>query len=42
MKNPTYNGVCVDVVAKTSDLRNVPLAMSLVPNETKDIFYGFS
>jgi hypothetical protein len=33
-----YNCVCIVVVAKKSDLKNIPLAMSLVPNETKDNF----
>jgi Ulp1 protease family, C-terminal catalytic domain/MULE transposase domain len=38
MKHPTYNGVLIVVVAKTGDLKNIPLAMSLVPNETTDNF----
>jgi hypothetical protein len=38
MKHPTYNGVCVMVVAKNGDLLNVPLAMALVPCESTDNF----
>jgi hypothetical protein len=38
MKHHTYNGVCVVIVAKTSERQNVPIAMAMVPCESTDNF----
>jgi hypothetical protein len=38
MKHHTYIGVCVMVVSKDGDLKNVPIAMALLPSESTDVF----
>lgn len=45
MKHPSYNGTCLVAVGKTGDLKNVPLAIAMVPWEQVDhfswVFYEF-
>jgi hypothetical protein len=38
MKHPSYNGVCVSIISKTGDFKNVPIAMAMIPSETTDNF----
>jgi MULE transposase domain len=38
MKHPSYNGVCVVIISKTGDKKNVPIALSFVPCESTDHF----
>lgn len=41
MKNPQYNGVCLTMVGRDGNLKNVPVAVAFVPKETQDNFSWF-
>jgi hypothetical protein len=41
MKHPSYNGVCILVISKTSDHKNVTIAMGMVPLESTDNYGCF-
>jgi hypothetical protein len=34
MKHATYNCVCITVISKTGDYKNVPIAFGMFPTET--------
>jgi hypothetical protein len=36
MKHPSYNGVCILVISKNGDHKNIPIAITMVPFETTD------
>jgi MULE transposase domain len=36
IKHPSYNGVCILVISKNGDHKNVPIAITMVPSETTD------
>lgn len=41
MKNPEYNGVCLSLIGKDGNRKNVPATIVFVHNETKDNFAWF-